>query len=100
MKVMISASSPSLRNVLTSPREPDTTPEILESSVGPQRVEGWTQQDGWVESRLISLVQPGHRLVLIAEPHIDQGNVRVRSRALVWPGLQILGYFQRLVRPS
>jgi hypothetical protein len=81
MKVMTSASSPSTRNVLNSSREPDTTPEILESSVGPQRIEGRTQQDGWVESRFIGLVQPDHRLVLIAEPHIHQGDIGGSWRA-------------------
>jgi hypothetical protein len=36
-------------------READTAPEIFESSVGPQRIEGRAQQDERVESRFIAL---------------------------------------------
>ena len=74
-------------------READTAPEIFESSVGPQRIEGRAQQDGRFESRFIGLVQPDHRLVLIAESHIDQGDIGADRRVLIIPGLQVLDYF-------
>src|SRR6266516_5264420 len=85
---------------LNSSREPDAVQEILKPSVGSERIEGRPQQDGGIESRLIGPVQPDHRLVVVAEAHKDQGNIRVRSGALARPGLKVLVYFQRLVTPS
>src|SRR5207247_429612 len=85
---------------LNSSREPDAVQEILKPSVGSERIEGRPQQDGGIESRLIGLVQPDHRLVVVAEAHVDQGNIRIRSGALALQGLQVLGYFHRLVLPS
>jgi hypothetical protein len=81
-------------------READTAPEIFESSVGPQRIEGRAQQDGRVESRFIGLVQPDHRPGMIAEPHVDQRDVGVGSRVLIMPGLQVPDYFHCFFFPS
>ena len=64
--------------------------EILESSVSPQRIEGRAQQDGRVESRFIGFVQPDHRLVIIAKPHIYQSDIGVDRGILIRPSLQIL----------
>ena len=64
-------------------READASQEILKPSVGSERIEGRPQEDGGVEARLIGLVQPDHRLVLIAEPYIDQGNIGVGRRVLI-----------------
>jgi hypothetical protein len=58
-------------------READTAQEILKPSVGPERIESRPHEDGRVEARLIGLVEPDHRLVLITEPYIDQGNTGV-----------------------
>jgi hypothetical protein len=85
---------------LSSSREPDAAQKILKPRVGPERIKGRSQQDGWIESRLIGLVQPDHRLVVVAESHIDQGNIRIRWGVLALPSLQVLGYFQRLISPS
>jgi hypothetical protein len=64
-------------------READTAQEILKPGVGSDRIEGWPQQDGGVEARLIGLFQPDHRPVQIAEPHIDQGNIGVGGRVSI-----------------
>jgi hypothetical protein len=80
--------------------EADTALEILESSVGPQRIKGRAQQDGRLESRFIGLVQPDHRLVLIAKSHIDQRDIGTGRRVLIMPGLQVVDYFYCLFRPS
>ena len=58
-------------------KKADTAQEILKPGIGPQRIEGRPHEDGRVESRLIGLVQPYHRLVLIAEPEIDHGDTGV-----------------------
>jgi len=58
-------------------READTAREILKPTIGPQGIECRTHQDGGIESRLIGLVQPDHRLVVIAEPEIDQRDTGV-----------------------
>src|SRR5580700_2794109 len=71
----------------TSPslREADTVQKLLESSVGPQRIKGRSQQDGRVESRVITLVQPDHCLIQITETHMDQGDVGFgRTRSPSW----------------
>src|SRR6266536_3155703 len=78
---------------LNSSGESNAAQEILKPSIRPERIEGWPQEDGGVESRLIGLVQPDHRLVVVAESHIDQGNIRVRSGAVALRRLQVLGYF-------
>jgi hypothetical protein len=75
-------------------REANTAQKLLESSVGPQRIEGRSQQNGRVESRFITLVQPDHRLVPIAQSNIDQGDVGFGRRVLLRLGLQVLGYFE------
>src|SRR5579864_2487884 len=74
--------------------------QVLESSVGPQRIKARAQQDGRVEPRFIGLVQPVHRLVAVAEPHINQGDVGVGRRVLILPGLQVLDYPYRFFVPS
>jgi hypothetical protein len=53
--------------------------QIAESSIRSQRIDGRPQKNGGVESRLAGLVQPGHRLVLITDYLIDQGDVEVES---------------------
>src|SRR6266496_2531967 len=92
--------SPPVNVGLNSSGEPDAAQKILKPSIGPERIEGGPQEDGGVESRLIGLVQPDHRLIVVAESHIDQGNIRVRSGAVALRRLQVLGYFHRLVLPS
>ena len=37
---------------------------------------------------------------MIAEPHIDQGDIGVGSGVLIMPGLQVLDYFDCFVLPS
>ena len=51
--------------------------EILKPRVSSERIEDRSHEDGGIESRLIGLVQPDYRLVLIAEPDIDQANTGV-----------------------
>ena len=63
-------------------READTAQEILKPQVGSERIEDRSQQDGRIESRLIGLVQPDHRLVVVAESGIDRGNIRGSRGAL------------------
>src|SRR5436190_5223197 len=75
--------------------EADTSQEILKPSIGSERIEGRPQQDGRVEAYLIGLFQPDHRLVQIAEPYIDQGNIGVGGRVSILFVLQILNHFQR-----
>src|SRR5450631_813377 len=94
------AASP-MRNYLNlSVRKADTAQEIFKSGIGSKGVEGRPQQDGWIESRLISFVQPHHGLVLIAQPYLDQGDVRLGGRVLIVSGLQVLRYVLRLLLPS
>src|SRR4051794_26079290 len=83
-----------------SSREAKTAHKLLESSVGPQRIEGRAQQDGRVESRIVALVQPDHCMVLIPEAYIDQGDVGFGRRVLVMMGLQVLGYLDCFVLSS
>src|SRR5260370_13063219 len=78
---------------LNSSGEPDAVHEILKPSVGSERIEGRPQQDGGLESRLIGHVQPDHRLVVVAESHVDQGNIRAPSEALARPCPPVLAYF-------
>src|SRR5438067_13197178 len=85
---------------LNSTREPNAAQEILKPSVGSERIEGRPQQDGGGEPRVIGLIQPDHRLVVVAQADIGQGDIRVSSGALALQGLQVLGYFHRLVPPS
>ena len=74
--------------------------ELLKTGVVPERIEHRSHKDGGIESRLIGLVQPDYRLVVVAECHIDQRNIRVRSGAFACAALQVFGYFQCLVAPS
>src|ERR1700730_9976937 len=74
-----------------SSREANAAQKLLESSVGPQRIEGRSQQNGRVESRFITLVQPDHRLVPIAQSNIS-GRCWLRQKG--FGGLQVLGYFE------
>jgi hypothetical protein len=75
-----------------SSRKADTVQKLLESSVGPQRIEGRAQQDGCLESTFITLVQPANRLILIAEADIDQGDIGVEGGILIKPAFQVLDY--------
>ena len=45
--------------------EADTVQEILKPGVGPERIEDRSHEDGWIESRLIGLVQPAHRPLVV-----------------------------------
>ena len=58
----------SVESVRSDLREANTAQEILKPSVGPERIEGRPDEDGGVESLLIGLTKPDHRLALIAEP--------------------------------
>jgi hypothetical protein len=69
-------------------------------NVRPQRIESRAQQDGRFEARFIGPVQPDYRLVLIAESHIDQGDIGADGRILIIPGFQFLYYFCRFFLPS
>ena len=71
-------------------READTAQEILKPSVGSERIEGRPQEDRGFEARLIGLVQRDHRLVLIAETHIDQRDIGIDRRVLIKPGVQVI----------
>src|ERR1700685_4607251 len=73
----------------SSSREANSMQKLLESSVGPQRIEGRAQQDGRLESGFITLVQPAHGLVRIAESNIDQGDIGIEGGILILPVLQI-----------
>jgi len=63
---------------------------LLESSVGPQWIEGRAQQDGRLESGFITLVQPAYGLVLIAESDIRQGDIGIEGGILIMPTFQVL----------
>src|SRR5690349_17259437 len=45
--------------------------EVAESGIGAERIEAGPQQDAGVESLFIALVEPCHRLVVVAERRID-----------------------------
>src|SRR5271156_1693802 len=83
-----------------SSREADAVQKLLESSVGPQRIEGRTQQDGCLESGVIALVQPANRLIRIAESNIDQRDIRIEGGVLIMPAFQVLDYFYGFFPPS
>jgi hypothetical protein len=70
--------------------EPYTAQEILKPHVGSKRVEGRPQQDRRFETRFIRFVQRDHRLALIAESNINQGDIGIGRRVLIMPGLQII----------
>jgi hypothetical protein len=70
-------------------READTAQEILKPSVGSKRIEGRPQEDRRFEARFIGLVQRDHRLALIAETHINQGDIGIGRRVLIMPGPQV-----------
>src|SRR4051812_10198211 len=57
------------------------TPEILKPWVGPERIEDRARADRRIESRLIGLVQPGHRPVVFAKSDMDQRNTRVLAES-------------------
>src|ERR1700730_35304 len=67
-----------------SSREANAAQKLLESSVGLQRIEGRSQQNGRVESRFITLVQPDHRLVPIAQSNIDRAML-ASAEGFWWP---------------
>ena len=69
-------------------REPDTSQEILKPSVRSERIEGRPQEDRGFEARFIGLVERDHRLVPIAETHINQGDIGIGRRVLIMPDLQ------------
>src|ERR1700688_2913331 len=100
MESAASAAIDSIGNLLNSSREADTAQQILESSVGPQGIKSRAQQDGWVESRLIGFVQPVHRMVRIAKPHIDQRQIGIGRGIFIMPCLQILDYLYCFFLPS
>src|SRR5437773_1137101 len=80
--------------------EADTAQEILKPGVGPERIEDRSHEDGRIESRLIGLVQPDHRPVVVAESDIDQGNARVGRRVLTLPTFQVPDYLHCFFLPS
>jgi len=55
----------------------DTVQEILKPGIGAERAEDWSREDGRIESRVIGLVQPDHRPIVVAESDIDQRNACV-----------------------
>ena len=50
---------------LSLSRNTDTAQQILKLDFGPERIKGWTKEDGRIEARLICFFQPDHRLILI-----------------------------------
>ena len=56
--------------------EPNSLHKILELRVGAQRIEAWSQKDARIKSFFITLLEPPHRLILIAESCIYHGNFR------------------------
>jgi hypothetical protein len=56
--------------------QPDAAFKVLKSRIGAERIETRPQEDAGVEPLLITLVEPGHRLALVAESRIDHGNLR------------------------
>ena len=71
-------------------READTAQEILKPSVGSERIEGRPQEDRGFEARFIGLVEREHRLVPIAETHINQRDIGIGRRVLIMPGVQVI----------
>ena len=67
-------------NLLSSSWEADPAQQILESSVGPERIKGRAQQDGRVESRVKGLVQPGHCLISVPKSDVDQRYIGIGRR--------------------
>jgi hypothetical protein len=56
--------------------ETHATREGLEPRVGAERIETRPQEDAWVEPFVVSLLEPGHRLIPVAERCVDHGNLR------------------------
>jgi hypothetical protein len=71
----------------TLSREADSAQECVETGVGPQGIPRRAQQDGGIETGFIGLIQPDHRLVMLSEPDIDQGDIGVRRGIAIMPGL-------------
>ena len=78
-------------------KKADTAQEILKPGIGPQRIEGRPHVDGWVDSRLIGLIQPYHRLILIAEAKINQANAGIYRGVLTLSLLQVPNYLHRFL---
>src|SRR5690349_10667053 len=71
----------------------------MESRITAQRIKTRPQEDAGVETLFIALLQPRHRLIVVAERRIDDGNlrgIRVGPRAL----LQIVQKVYRFVSPA
>jgi hypothetical protein len=83
-----------------SSRKANTVQKLLESSVGPQRIEGRAQQDGCLESAFITLVQPANRLILIAEANIDQSDIGIEGGISCRPSRSLTIFVASSVRPE
>src|SRR6267142_6163859 len=71
----------------SSSTEPNALFKVPESRVGAERIETRPQEDAGVESLFVALLEPGYRLIVVAERCIDDGNLRRirigRARALL-----------------
>jgi hypothetical protein len=56
--------------------QPNAAFKVLKSRIGAERIETRPQEDAGVEPLFITLVEPRHRLILVAESRIDHGNLR------------------------
>src|ERR1700687_2830608 len=56
-------------------REANAVHKVLETRIGAQGVEGWPYEYRWVKVLRISRFQPLHRLILLAQTEIYQGNL-------------------------
>ena len=75
---------PSLPN--GSPAKADARQQLLEPRIRPHGIPCRAQQDGRVEAGLVGLGQPGHRLVVIPEAHVDEGDAGVGGGVALLPG--------------
>jgi len=72
--------------------------KVLESRIGTQRVEGRPHEDRGIKVLRISLFQPLHCLILLAETYIDQGNLGSIARGSRFQIIQYLHSFVSLIR--
>jgi hypothetical protein len=72
-----------LRAGISSLPETETAYKISESRIAPQWIELRADQHDCLESSLVGFFEPVHRLVIVPETHIDQGNVGIDGSVLV-----------------
>src|SRR5262249_49863725 len=80
--------------------EPDAALKVLESRIGTERIEPRPQEDAGIESLSETHLEPHHRLILVSQCGVDEGDIRSVPGIGARPVLQISKKVERFGSPA